>query len=59
MADNIVARMDPAGNIKPDKSASRERIDGMLALIMGFDRATRNNPEAGRSKYEDEGLLVL
>lgn len=56
MADNLVAREDPAGNIKPDKEKSREKIDGMVALIMGIDRATRHG---GVSKYENEELLVL
>jgi phage terminase large subunit-like protein len=42
MADNVVASQDPAGNIKPDKDKSRERIDGIVALIMGLDRAMRN-----------------
>lgn len=41
MADNLVSNEDPAGNIKPDKSKSREKIDGMVALIMAIDRATR------------------
>lgn len=56
MADNLVAREDPAGNVKPDKEKSREKIDGMVGLIMALDRATR---QEGSSKYEDEGLLVL
>ena len=56
MADNLVAVADPAGNVKPDKAKSRERIDGMAALIMGVDRAVR---QTGVSKYEDEGLLIL
>lgn len=41
MAENTVARMDPAGNLKPDKEKSREKIDGIVALIMGLDRAIR------------------
>lgn len=56
MADNLVAREDPAGNIKPDKEKSREKIDGMVALIMGLDRATRAE---GISVYEERDLLVL
>ncbi len=55
MSDNLVAREDPAGNIKPDKEKSREKIDGMVALIMGLDRASRH---AG-SKYEHEELLII
>jgi phage terminase large subunit-like protein len=56
MADNLVAREDAAGNIKPDKEKSREKIDGCVALIMAIDRATRG--EAG-SVYEDRGIIVL
>lgn len=56
MADNLVAREDPAGNIKPDKEKSREKIDGMVALIMGIDRASR---QGGDMIYEDKELLVL
>jgi phage terminase large subunit-like protein len=41
MASNIVASEDPAGNIKPDKKKSIEKIDGIVALIMGLDRALR------------------
>jgi phage terminase large subunit-like protein len=44
MADNLVARMDPAGNIKPDKEKSKEKIDGMVTLIMALDLALRRDP---------------
>ncbi len=57
MADNLVAREDPAGNIKPDREKSTEKIDGMVALIMGLDRATRHSDN--RSVYEDEDVKVL
>lgn len=57
MANNLVVREDPAGNIKPDKERSIERIDGMVALIMALDRATRHEPPQ-RSIYEDRGLEV-
>ena len=33
-ADNMVVSQDPAGNLKPDKSKAREKIDGIVALIM-------------------------
>ncbi len=56
MADNTVARSDPAGNIKPDKEKSREKIDGIVALIMANDRASR---EGGISMYEEEDLFIL
>ena len=59
MAHNLVAMRDPAGNIKPDKRKAREKIDGMVALIMALDRATRADPDAGRSVYEDQELRTL
>jgi len=31
-----LVRTDPAGNIKPDKEKSTERIDGAVALIMAL-----------------------
>lgn len=36
---NLVARQDPAGNLKPDKEKSVERIDGAVALVMAVGRA--------------------
>jgi phage terminase large subunit-like protein len=38
-ASNVVAEMDAAGNIKPNKAKSSERIDPIVALVMGFGRA--------------------
>lgn len=56
--DNIFIRIDPAGNIKPDKEKSTERIDGAVALIMALDRAIRNGNCCG-SVYDGRGILVL
>lgn len=39
--DNIFIRTDHAGNIKPDKEKSTEKIDGVVATIMGLDLAIR------------------
>lgn len=58
MADNVVAAVDPAGNIKPDKARSIEKIDGMTALIMALDRALRHS-DSGRSVYDERGILLL
>ena len=55
MANNLVVRQDPAGNLKPDKEKSTEKIDGMVALVMGLDRALRHEPHK-KSVYEDRGL---
>jgi phage terminase large subunit-like protein len=58
MIDNIYIRTDPAGNIKPDKEKSTERIDGAVALIMALDRAMRNGGGGG-SVYDDRGLIII
>ena len=57
MMDNIFVRTDPAGNIKPDKEKSTERIDGAVALVMALDRAIRNENKS--SVYDERGILVL
>lgn len=38
-ASNLTVATDPAGNIKPDKERSTERIDGIVATIMALGRA--------------------
>lgn len=58
MADNVAVRQDPAGNFKCDKAASQGKIDGIVALVMALDRATRHEPKK-RSVYEDHGLLSV
>lgn len=57
MAHNLVAMQDPAGNLKPDKANSLEKIDGMVTLLMALDRATRRSPPK-QSIYEKRGLEV-
>lgn len=57
MADNLVARVDPAGNVKPDKEKSSEKIDGIVALIMALDLALRH-PEK-KSVYSKRGIRTI
>ena len=40
MASNTVVTIDPTGSIKPDKSKSTEKIDGIVATIMALARAS-------------------
>jgi len=58
MMDNIFIKQDPAGNIKPDKEKSTEKIDGAVATIMALDRAIRNEASSG-SVYDERGILVF
>ena len=59
MMDNIFIRTDPAGNIKPDKEKSTEKIDGAVATIMALDRAIRCGNDTSASVYDGRGLLVF
>jgi len=59
MMDNIFIRTDPAGNIKPDKAKSTEKIDGAVATIMALDRTLRHGGDRRASVYDDRGILVL
>jgi phage terminase large subunit-like protein len=59
MMDNIFVRTDPAGNIKPDKERSTEKIDGAVAAIMALDRAIRCGNDTSASVYDTRGLLFL
>ncbi len=54
MAENTAAKLDEAGNIKPDKAKSTGRIDGIVGLVMALDGYTRRGPSfMRRSAYED------
>lgn len=59
MMDNIFIKTDPAGNIKPDKEKSTEKIDGVVATIMALDRAIRCGLDNGESVYDERGILLL
>lgn len=59
--DNIFIRRDPAGNIKPDKEKSTEKIDGAVATIMALDRAIRCGAEQDNdeSVYNSRDLIII
>jgi phage terminase large subunit-like protein len=42
MAANVAIEQDAAGNIKPSKAKSTERIDGIVASVMAVGRASTN-----------------
>lgn len=58
MASNVSVEIDAAGNIKPSKKKSSEKIDGILAGIMALGQAITQEV-VGESIYETRGLLVL
>ena len=59
MAGNVEVETDGAGNQKPSKRRSSERIDGMVALTMAEGRAIAAGPAAVPSVYETRGMVSL
>ena len=61
MVGNVTVSQDPAGNLKPDRARSAEKIDGVVALLMALGRAIvhAGGQQSERSVYEERGLLVL
>jgi phage terminase large subunit-like protein len=55
--DNVMIITDPAGNIKPDKSKTKQRIDGIVATIMALDGLMRNQKKP--SIYETEKVKAF
>lgn len=58
MASNVEVETDTGGCIKPTKSGSRAKIDGIVCAIMALALAAQSQGD-GKSVYEDQGLLVL
>lgn len=57
-AGNIELSIDPADNIKIDKGKSREKVDGMVALVMAL-ACWKAFDEGSDSVYESRGVLML
>jgi phage terminase large subunit-like protein len=57
-AHNMVLSSDPAGNVKPAKDKSTEKIDPLAAAVNAMDRLIRHE-DSGESVYEERGILAL
>lgn len=57
MAANVAIEQDAAGNIKPSKRKSTERIDGIVAAVMAVGRAATSSG-AGTSFYETHEMEI-
>lgn len=56
MLSNVVIRQDVNGNMRPDKSKSSEKIDGIVAAIMALGQHLSDRSTTA-SVYERRGLL--
>lgn len=60
MIGNLDVEVDPAGNMKPSKKKSRDKIDGVVASIMALGRAVLHaKKKESVYKRKRKGLVVI
>jgi phage terminase large subunit-like protein len=60
MAENVAAKRDSNDNIRPDKEASADKIDGIVATIMALGLAiTNDGNSAVCNTYDSPGSFAL
>lgn len=55
-AGNLIVKQDPAGNLKPDKARSADKIDSVVAAVMALDRALRHATAPQEEDYAAAGF---
>jgi phage terminase large subunit-like protein len=58
MASNAAVYTDPNDNVRPVKDKSSEKIDGIVAAVMGLGLALIEPPPE-LSVYEKRGIIVI
>ena len=58
MIGNVIAETDAAGNQKPSKEKSKEKIDGVVSAIMALSCQMETQSQR-ESVYESRGLVIL
>lgn len=59
MLSSTLVKTDPAGNIKPDKEKSTQKIDGIVSSIMALGEWMTAQADDDSNPYNDRGLLTL
>ncbi len=59
MLASTAVKSDPAGNIKPDKEKSSQKIDGIVAAIMALGEWLTFQAKNESNPYNDRGMLTL
>jgi phage terminase large subunit-like protein len=59
MAGNVAIAQDSAGNLKPAKDKSTERIDRIVALIVAIGRAMLPQEPPVTSVYETRSSFIV
>src|ERR1039458_9461523 len=58
-AGNVAATTDANGSIRPDKDKSKEKIDGIVAIIMAMSRFCSDPTLSQNSVYAERGIIFL
>lgn len=58
MASNVAVEEDAAGNIKPSRKKSAEKIDGIVAVVSALGRSMTFQ-KIDPSIYSSRGILVI
>ena len=59
MAANTVAQEDAGGRIRPDKKRSAEKIDGIVACLMGIALQIEYGSDSGAYTNENNGVVLI
>ena len=59
MMASVAIQRDPAGNIKPDKRKSSQKIDGVVASIMALGEMMTNMATQNLNPYNYRGMRTL
>lgn len=59
MASNLIARSDVNENLAPDRKNSSEKIDGMVALLMGLGRSIVQDDDRGTDVNGDYSVVTV
>ncbi len=58
MMSNLIAKVDAKDNIYPRKQNVKNKIDGVVALIMAIGRSMAHE-ETDKNSYEERGFRTL
>ncbi len=58
MISNVQLETDPAANIKINRKKAREKVDGVVALVMAIGESMTAEP-VPRSRYEDDPEITM
>jgi phage terminase large subunit-like protein len=57
--DNLAVAMDAAGNVKPDKRKSGDKIDGWSAATTAMSMVMSAEPAMQSAYDEEHGLVII